>query len=314
MRALVFVSVLLQLGSATAMDISRRDVSGLAVIEITGSFEPGDGDRFVKLATDDKALISLSSPGGNLAVAITMGEHIRMKGYSTVVPPGATCASACALAWLAGVARGGSETSKIGFHAASDKAGDITAAGNAVIGAYLNKIGVSYKAITFITSPSPADMTWLTYAKARELGIDIVSIEKPKSSEPVGLGGGVEPSRPAAPQQTAPASQSADIQLICTPLARDGRDPVVLIEVSRINNFWKVVHVATSGARYDRGTQYHITREPGQPRWSGRHLRRQDTFMRGEVSRMGGKFYYNERVIGGGELRADITARCESYD
>lgn len=314
MRLFVLLFAAMQVNPVAAVEFSRRSVDDLAVINVTGGFEPGDGERFVKFATDDKALVSLSSPGGNLAAAIAMGEHIRMKGYSTVVPPDATCASACALAWLAGVARGGTETSKIGFHAASDKGGDVTAAGNALIGAYLNKIGVSYKAITYITSPAPADMTWLTFSKARDLGIDIVAMDKPKVSAPVGLGGATEPPQPIAPAQPAPPSSSSDIRLMCEPLAREGRDPVVLIQVSRIDNYWRIVHIAASGARYDRGSQYHITREPGQPAWSGRHLRKTDTFMRGQVTRMGGRFYYNERVIGGGELRADLTARCDTDD
>lgn len=46
--------------------------------------------------------------------------------------------------------------------------------------------------------------------------------------------------------------------------------------------------------------------------WIGQHRRKQDTTIRGEVSRIGGKFYYNEKVIGDGELRADMTAKCEA--
>lgn len=311
MRLLLVCVFFLNAPSVIALEFSRRNVGDMAMLAVSGSFEPGDGERFVKFSTDDKAIVTLSSSGGNLAAAIIMGEHIRMKGYSTVVPPGATCASACALAWLAGIAKGGSETSKIGFHAAADQAGDVTAAGNALVGAYLNKIGVSYKAIAYITSPAPADITWLSFAKAREIGIDIVSLDKARSSEPTGLGGTVETSRPDISKQTASAILSGDFRLMCTPLARDGRDPVVSIDVSRINNFWRVIHNASSGARYDREAQYRMTREPGEPRWFGQHLRKPDTVMRGEVTRMGGKFYYNERVIGGGELRADITARCD---
>lgn len=296
---------------AAALEFSRSRSGDTAIIVVAGKFLPGDGDRFVSFATDDKAIVALESPGGDVASAITMGEHIRMKGFKTFVGPESICASACALVWLAGTVRGGTETSKIGFHSASDGNGDITGPGNALIGAYLNKIGVSYRAVHYITTSAPTNMTWLTFDRARNLGIDIVAIDMPGSREPVGLGGRVtRPSIPGAGRRGS-SSLPKDIQLVCTPLTRDGRDPVTAIEVSRIDGGWRVIHVTMSGAQYDRGTQYRMSSEPGALAWSGQHRRKLDTVMRGEISRIGDKFYYNEKVVGAGELRADMTARCE---
>lgn len=295
----------------SALEFSRSRGRDVAVIFVTGKFLPGDGERFVSYATDDKAIIVLESPGGNVVSAITMGEHIRMKGYKTFVAPESICASACALVWLAGSVRGGTETSKIGFHSASDGAGAITGPGNALVGAYLNKIGVSYKAVAYITSSAPKDMAWLTFDRARDLGIDIVAIDNPGSNEPIGLGG--RPSRPSAPSTSRSApSILKDFQLTCEPLTREGRDPVVSIEVSRSDGVWRVVHETASGVEYDRGTQYRMSGEQGGYAWVGQHRRKDDTAIRGEVSRIGGKFYYNEKVIGDGELRADMTAKCEA--
>lgn len=297
---------------AVALEFSRDRSGDTAIIVVTGKILPGDGDRFVSFAIDDKAIVALESPGGDVASAIMMGEHIRMKGYKTFVAPDSVCASACALVWLAGAVRGGTETSKIGFHSASDGTGAITGPGNAMIGAYLNKIGVSYRAVRYITTSAPTDMTWLTFDRARNLGIDIVAIDMPDSNEPVGLGGRV--TRPPARRRGTDASASLpkDFQLVCTPLARDGRDPVTVIEVSRVDGVWRVVHVTASGTQYDRGTQYRMSGEPGAFAWSGQHRRKLDTVIRGEVSRIGNKFYYNEKIVGAGELRADITARCEA--
>lgn len=295
---------------AAAVEITSQVKGGTTFYVVSGAFQSGDGEKFVRTATADKAVVILASPGGNLLAGIAMGEHIRMKGYITGVPGGTICASACALAWLGGVTRTGVEDSKIGFHAASNGDGDVTSSGNALVGAYLNKIGVGYRAVQYITSPRPADMTWLSFSKARELGIDIVSLDDSKSSEPTGLGG--SPSRPERRAQPQPqASLGGDIRLVCVPLSREGKDPVVAINVSRVDNFWRIVHIAASGAQYDRGAQYEISREPGASNWTGHHRRKRDTYIKGEISRVAGKAYYNEKVMGGGELRADVTARCE---
>jgi hypothetical protein len=313
MRALLVLFLAIISLPAAAMEFSRSHNRDFSIIFATGKLLSGDGARFVSFATDDKAIVVLESPGGDVFSALTMGEHIRMKGYKTFVASESICASACALVWLAGSVRGGTETSKIGFHSASDSAGAITGPGNALVGAYLNKIGVSYKAIAYITSSAPKDMTWLTFDRARNLGLDIVAIDDPGSNEPIGLGG--RPSRPSAPS-TAPSAPSSlipeDFQLTCEPLARGGRDPVVSIEVSRTDGFWRVVHETASGVEYDRGTQYRMSAEQSGAVWVGQHRRKEDTAIRGEVSRISGKFYYNEKVIGDGDLRADMTAKCEA--
>lgn len=295
---------------AFAIEIATQNKGDLTIYRVSGAFEPGDGEIFVRAATADKAVVSLVSPGGNLMAGIAMGEHIRLKGYLTTVPQGSMCASACALAWLGGVSRGGTATSKIGFHAAANRGGDVTSSGNALIGAYLNKIGVGYQAVQYITAPQPSDMTWLSFAKARELGIDIIALDTPRSPEPTGLGG-APASPPARAQPQAQANAAPDIRLTCVPLSREGRDPVAAINVSRVSNFWRVVHIAGSGAQHDRGEQYEISREPGALTWQGRHRKKADVAIRGEISRMSGKVYYNEKVTSRGDLVADVTARCD---
>jgi hypothetical protein len=42
-----------------------------------------------------------------------------------------------------------------------------TGMGNALAGAYMREIGLSYKAIAYITEASPYDMTWLTVMRER---------------------------------------------------------------------------------------------------------------------------------------------------
>src|SRR5262249_6853176 len=77
------------------------------------------------------------------------------KGISTIVPDGRRCASACALAWLGGVERFIGTSGKISFHAAYDSASGESGVENAVVDAYLSKIGMPHEAVIYITPVAP---------------------------------------------------------------------------------------------------------------------------------------------------------------
>jgi hypothetical protein len=120
------------------------------------------------------------SNGGSAVAGIQIGESIRLKGFTTVVAGNAYCASACAIAWLGGTPRLMSAEARVGFHAAySSETGQETGVGNASVGAYLNKIGLPYSAVIYITRAAPYSMTWLSIADAEKQGIDV---------EPLGSG------------------------------------------------------------------------------------------------------------------------------
>jgi uncharacterized protein len=71
--------------------------------------------------------------------------------------------------------------SRIGFHAAYDKnSGKETGVGNALVGAYLNKIGLPYSAVVYITQASPDSMTWLSVVDAERQGIDVEPFGSPR--------------------------------------------------------------------------------------------------------------------------------------
>jgi Bacterial SH3 domain len=67
-----------------------------------------------------------------------------------------------------------SPTSKIGFHAAFKLREGVPheyGAGNAMVGAYLNELGLSYAAVAYITGTEPTSMKWLTPEDAKRYGI-----------------------------------------------------------------------------------------------------------------------------------------------
>jgi hypothetical protein len=127
------------------------------------------------------------SEGGSIAAGIEIGRMIRLRGWNTAIPPGTTCASACALAWLGGIRRLMWPSSKVGFHASHtlrDGVPQEHGASNAAVGAYLNQLGLSDAAINYITSTAPASMKWLTPEDAKRYGIAHKMMEDKPSPVP----------------------------------------------------------------------------------------------------------------------------------
>src|SRR5215467_7996279 len=69
------------------------------VVVVEGSLAP----FAAKAASLSSAFVAFSSDGCSLLAGLRIGEAIRRKRFSTIVPEGRRCASACALAWLGGI-------------------------------------------------------------------------------------------------------------------------------------------------------------------------------------------------------------------
>jgi hypothetical protein len=158
--------------AATIEVVPLKDKQFRSIITITGKINDGDHRAFRdKLSSAPQpAIVAFNSPGGHLIAGLNIGEQIKAAGLATLVPSMMTCASACALAWLAGSPR--YMQGKVGFHAVfNEKDHEISSVGNAVTGAYLNKLGLQYPAIVFITTAPPSTVEWLTKARAMNVGI-----------------------------------------------------------------------------------------------------------------------------------------------
>ncbi len=166
--------------SGATINVRLRGSPEDGLVTVVGPFGVSDIDDFrTKTAYLSKAIVAFSSDGGNLSAGIRIGEMIRVKNYATAVPVGARCASACALAWLGGTRRFMGEGAQIGFHSASaipsgqpdDE--QITSIGNALIGAYLTRIGLPERAVVYITEATPREITWLSLTDAKQQGIEV---------------------------------------------------------------------------------------------------------------------------------------------
>jgi hypothetical protein len=177
LAAAVAVASLYTVSAASAATIDVIEDEMGTVILIKGEMVDGDQVAFDNIARNyDDAVVVLESPGGDLVSGLEIGLSIRELGFDTLVVDGSECASACALAWMAGETRSMGDHADVGFHAAYIEVNhrpQETGAGNAIIGAYLNELGLSYDAIYQLTSAPPHGMYWLTFSDADALGIEV---------------------------------------------------------------------------------------------------------------------------------------------
>lgn len=223
----MFVLLIFVLGRASpteAADISAIPATngGPAIILVRGDLTAGDEKAFANVAlAHSSAVVLLHSNGGSLLPGLEIGKAIRLKGFATVVPQGFQCASACALAWLAGTPRLLSPNGRVGFHAAyleADGKRMPTATGNALVGAYLNQLSLPTSAVIYITSAAPEDMRWLDLDDARRNGIEATKFDPDATTKVPESASTSVPTAPAPSTTTLPGSAPAR-----TASAPDGR-------------------------------------------------------------------------------------------
>jgi hypothetical protein len=182
---------------AEAADIVVKPLEGgSSLIAIDGELELSDIESFRAKAEPlpvGRTMVEFRSRGGRLLAGIRIGAQIRAKKFNTVVPEGAQCASACAVAWLGGARRFVGEHSNVGFHTAYIlKTGGPAESGpgNAILGAYLNQLGLSEDAILYITYAAPTSVHWMSLEEAAEYGIAVAKLPptgvSPDASDAVG--------------------------------------------------------------------------------------------------------------------------------
>ncbi|MCQ1779409.1 hypothetical protein NOJ05_19560 [Neorhizobium galegae] len=158
------------------------------IITVTGTLNQGDDDVFRRIISTAKSgVVVMNSGGGSLTAGLEIGRAIKLRGFATAVTSNTLCASACALAWLAGTPRMLDDASKIGFHAAYKVMNGKpleNGAANALVGAYLNQLGLSDKAILYVTTAPPEGIEWLDIQKAQSIGISFQQLQATVSNPP----------------------------------------------------------------------------------------------------------------------------------
>jgi hypothetical protein len=209
---------LVALTVAKAADIVVKPLEGgSTLIAIDGELELGDIDSFRAKAEPlpvGRTTVEFRSKGGRLLAGIRIGAQIRAKKFNTVVPDGGQCASACALAWLGGARRFVGEHSSVGFHTAYIlKTGGPAESGpgNAILGAYLNQLGLSEEAILYITYAAPTSVHWMSLEEAAEYGIAVAKLPPSVGSHDAGDAVGTErPQESPVHPQGSPEQHAID--------------------------------------------------------------------------------------------------------
>jgi len=158
-------------------------------IYASGVIQDDSADRllsFVKERKIQDARVYFDSPGGSLVGGLKLGEEIRTLGFETGVKaqdykydvgPKAVCASACSYAFAGGVHRFFDDgEGSLGLHQfyssnASDLSSSDTQTLSAVVVAYLTRMGVDARSFAVAGLTNSSEMTWLSSADAKSIGL-----------------------------------------------------------------------------------------------------------------------------------------------
>jgi hypothetical protein len=256
----------LALTGAEAAHIAVKPLdNGSALVAIEGELDLADIDTF-RTKTDTlpvgRATVEFGSKGGSLLAGIRIGALTRTKKFTTVVPDGAQCASACALAWLGGTRRFVGEYASVGFHTAYImKTGGMSESGpgNAILGAYLNQLGLSERAILYITHAAPTSMQWMSMEQAAEYGITVAKLPPTQA--------GPGPSDAVVAQQPEGSPERRAIEFVLALLARWSGPNAELLPV--LNNALYTDKVLYYGKSESRQTVL-LTKRRFASRWTQR--------------------------------------------
>jgi hypothetical protein len=186
---LMFAAVIARTADAAEVTELIKPTDNVRVIMIHGNLEMGDERDFIQVALSaDRAIVLFNSNGGNLHAGIEIGKAIKLKQFYTGVAKDTYCASACAFAWLAGTKRFMEPTARVGFHAVytiENGQPKTSGYGNALLGAYLNQLGLGTEAITYISNAAPENMQWLNADDASQYGINVELVDNPEPSAPL---------------------------------------------------------------------------------------------------------------------------------
>lgn len=138
-----------------------------------GIIHPGDHRLFVEVMNSAQPdIVVLDSPGGLVEEALPIAEEIRRRGLNTFIYGNRSCASACALLFLAGQTKYAIRGAEIGLHSARYANGELSLEGTGMMADFLAQIpNMPASVIPALWSTPPDDMFWLTDAQKDAIGV-----------------------------------------------------------------------------------------------------------------------------------------------
>jgi hypothetical protein len=143
---------------------------------VSGVIGPGSYEEFRSALADARPkLVVLDGPGGILGEALLIGQEVRRLQLDTMVGPGRSCASACAVVFLSGHVKYMANGASVGLHSASYADGRADPEATDLMARYLREMGVPNATLRRMARTAPKDIRWLTRAEQKAMGIRIVA-------------------------------------------------------------------------------------------------------------------------------------------
>jgi hypothetical protein len=204
--ALVFVAAASWSASAANLTITvSRD--NKTIVALNGELAEGDATRLSDIiAASNKSArpasgIRLNSAGGSLIEGVRLAGIVLNAKLATVVPSGATCASACFIVFAAGNEKFAGATSTVGVPGAADRFGPDAAGVTPSIVKVVKELGLLDAIVEKMLATRADEVFWLSQDDLRAMG-----------AATIGRPGQIVPAAHAAlpsPQQRAPAPNVA---------------------------------------------------------------------------------------------------------
>ncbi len=151
---------------------------GRQALKMTGPINSGTAARFNEIADGIEPaehglpVLLLDSPGGSVFEALLLSAAMKNRPFHTVIPDGASCASACAsIVFIAGKYRTMEHFGRFGQHSCSVSGTPDTEC-NELISQHAMSNGVSHGSVAaFVTYTAPTEMLWFSRADIDGWGI-----------------------------------------------------------------------------------------------------------------------------------------------
>jgi hypothetical protein len=222
LSAALVAATLASTSCASAMSYSYRFVGDdTVIIDAKGEIAFDEAKIFSTWLSTSPAGVShrpdftvvLDSPGGNPYGAFDLGEIIRKAGGDTGTVENGVCASACVIAWAAGVKKSASATSHIGVHgarivddnanAAADKTAPVYEASTTLhIAQQLKLYGAPDNVVVKTMMTPSTDIYWLTREDVDAWSVKLI---------PAGATVVAQASTPPAPPTVRPKARPTQV-------------------------------------------------------------------------------------------------------
>ena len=165
--------------SASAANVTTTLSANRTIVLLNGELAEGDASRLRDIVRGSTSAgrpvsgIRLNSSGGSLVEGVRLAAVIQNAKIATVVASGATCASACFIAFAAGNQKFVSATATVGVPGAANRFGQDAAGEVPPIVRVVKEMGLLDAIVEKMLATREDEVSWLTQDDLRAMGATI---------------------------------------------------------------------------------------------------------------------------------------------